>query len=206
VSFAWKTSFVGFPNFFSGNTAAHELADFFRLVAEAVNRGISYRDLKTEARHTFAISPHQTETKKAAFQEFGLCYVIPGSNVISLTPAGDQLYSLARDPVVAGTERRKTLLLLCRCLSRFQFRNPFPAGVNKQWAESTDVLPYLSAYYALMKLDGLITASELFGAMFGLSEWGIFLNLWRASPATGKQDAVSMRLKVCQKTYGPLPI
>jgi len=168
VSFAWRTSFVGFPNFFSGNTAAHELADFFRLFADGVHRQISYQQLKAEARQRFGISPHQTETKKAAFQEFGICYVMPGSDVISLTPAGDQLFSLARDPTVADAERRRILLLLSRCLSRFQFSNPFPAGVNKRWADSTDVLPYLSTYYALMKLRGLITVSELFGALFGL--------------------------------------
>lgn len=168
MSFVWKTSYVGYPNFFTGESAAHELGDFFRLIANAAGRGISYGDLKKEAKTQFGVSGHQTETKKAAFQEFGLAYVVPRSDLISLTPAGAQLYELARTPASADAERRKILLLLGRALSRYQFQNPFPAGAKQAWADSTDVLPYLAAYFLLTKLDGLFTTSELFGAVFGL--------------------------------------
>jgi DNA-binding MarR family transcriptional regulator len=168
VSFVWKTSYVGYPNLFTGETDAHQLGDFFRLIADAAGRGISYGDLKKEAKTQFNVSGHQTETKKAAFQEFGLAYVAPRSDLVSLTPAGTQLFDLARTSASADAERRKVLLLLGRALARYQFQNPFPAGARQAWAESTDVLPYLATYYLLTRLDGLITTSELFGAVFGL--------------------------------------
>jgi ribosomal protein L44E len=168
MSFVWKTNYIGYPNFFSGDTAAHQLADFFRLFADASSRGVSYEGVKAEAKLRFGVSAHQTETKKAAFQEFGLAYVVPRSDVISITPAGSQLFQLADTPTKADTERRRVLLLLARCLARYQFRNPFPAGARQLWTESTDVLPYLATYYLFRKLNGLITTTELFGAVFGL--------------------------------------
>ncbi|HEY3853721.1 MAG TPA: hypothetical protein VGO67_04940 [Verrucomicrobiae bacterium] len=168
MSFVWKTSYVGYPNFFTGTTAAHELGEFFRLIANAARRGISYGDLKQEAKARFGVSGHQTETKKAAFQEFGLAYVAPRSDLISLTPAGSQLFDLVRTPATADAERRRVLLLLGRALSRFQFHNPSVSGARQAWSQSTDVLPYLAASYLFIKLDGLISISELFGAVFGL--------------------------------------
>lgn len=170
MSFVWKTNYIGYPNFFSGNTAAHQLGDFYRLIAEAAGRGVSYSEFKLEAKSNFGVSAHQSETKKAAFQEFGITYVVPRSDTISITPAGDQLSDLAGTPAEADKERRRVLLLLARSLARHQFQNPFPAGARKAWADSSDVLPYLAVYYLFMKLGGLITVSELFGAVFGLRE------------------------------------
>ena len=166
MSFVWKTSFLGYPNLFTGTTDAHELGNFFRSIADAARREISYRDFKNDAQARFGVSAHQTETKKAAFQEFGLAYVAPRSDLISLTPAGSQLFDLARTPEMADAEKRKVLLLLGRALSRYQFRKSFSTRSKKGMGRVTDVLPYLAAYYLLLKLDGLITASELFGAVF----------------------------------------
>jgi len=170
MSFAWKTNFIGYPNFFSGNKPSHKLGMFFRLIARAAKRGDSYAGIKSQAKAKFKISPHQTETKKAAFQEFGLAYVIPRSNTISITPAGSQLFDIAETAANADTKKRKVLLLLARALARYQFKNPFPAGARQIWADSTDVLPYLATFYLFLKLDGLITQSELFGAIFGLQK------------------------------------
>jgi hypothetical protein len=168
MSFVWKTNYIGYPNFFSGDTPAHQLGMFFRLIADAAGRGVTYEGLKSEAKAKFNVSPHQTETKKAAFQEFGLAYVVPRSDVISITPAGSQLFVIANTAAKADAEKRNVLLLLARALARYQFQNPFPAGAKQDWADSTDVLPYLATFYLFLKLDGLITQSELFGAVFGL--------------------------------------
>jgi hypothetical protein len=166
VSFVWKTSSIGFPNFFRGDGASHQLADFYRRMADATSRGVRYK----EAKKLFPISAHQVETKKAAFQEFGLLYVVPHSDVISITPVGQQLLQFVRRPGNAEQARRNVLLLLAHSLSRYQFDNPLPIGGNRnrEWAVSTDVLPYLAGYYLLRRLNGILTVSELLGAVFGL--------------------------------------
>ena len=137
-------------------------------MAQASGQGVSYKD----AKRLFRISAHQVETKKAAFQEFGLLYVVPHSDVISITPIGQQLLQFVARSDDAEQSRRNVLLLLAHSLSRYQFDNPLPIGGsrNRQWADSTDVRPYLASYYLLAKLNGVLTVSELLGAVFGLQK------------------------------------
>lgn len=141
-----------------------ELAAAFRVFADAANRGISY----SEAKSLTEVSAHQAETKKAAFQEYGLLYVVPNSDRISLTPLGRQVASLAQGQLDSA-KRRLMLLALARGLARYQFSNPLPVGGRRVLAESpVDVLPYLAAYYLLHRLDGVLTKSELRGCVFGI--------------------------------------
>lgn len=153
-----------------------ELARSFLSLAAAAKRGTSYSDAKT----LFSdLDPHQVETKKAAFQEFGLLYVVPHSNRLSITPLGDQILALTIDRKTLETNRRLLLLALGRGLARYQFDNPLPVGGNAaraRWA-STDVRPYLACYYLLHKLAGVLTVSELRGAVFGLKSMSHIRNL-----------------------------
>jgi hypothetical protein len=167
LSFCWFTSFIGYPGFFKKQGNAFELGKTFITLANAALEGKSY----SESKALFPNLDHaQVETKKAAFQEFGLLYVKPRSNVLSLTPAGRQVYDLLHDRNARERNRRLLLLILCQALANYQFNNPLPVGGSKGKgrAESTDILPYLASYYLLLKLDGVLTVNELRGAVFGL--------------------------------------
>lgn len=169
MSFCWFTSFIGYPNFLKTQGSSFDLGQAFITLAQASLNSKTY----SESKELFPnLDPAQVETKKAAFQEFGLLYVIPRSNTITLTPLGFQLYDLLSKRQVLEENRRTVLLLLCHSLARYQFNNPLPVGgkrkVNTDRAKSSDVLPYLACYYLLLKLDGLLTVSELRGAIFSL--------------------------------------
>lgn len=169
MKFCWFTSFIGYPNFLKKTGNSHELGEAFITFAKASIDGKSY----TEAKSFFPdLDPAQVETKKAAFQEYGFLYVTPRSDTITLTPLGKQLYSLLSDKPGREKNRRAILLILSHALTRYQFNNPLPVGGNRQItrAQSTDVLPYLACCYLLLKLDGVLTVSELRGAVFGLKQ------------------------------------
>lgn len=167
MSFCWYTSSIGYPNFFEKQGDGYELAEFFLTLTNASVLGKSYSD----AKGLFPNLNHsQVETKKAAFQEFGLLYVVPRSNTITLTPVGKQVYELCSDYKAREDSRRTILIALSRALVRYQFNNPLPVGGTRyrERAQSSDVLPYLAFYYLMLKLDGVVTLSELRGAIFGL--------------------------------------
>ncbi len=136
MPFAWFTSHIGYPNFFNDAGNSHELASAFLTLADAASAGTSYNEAKT----LFELDPAQVETKKAAFQEFGLLYVLPRSNELTLTPLGRQIQTFCPTPPEASQNRRQVLLVLGRALARYQFNNPLPVGGNKyrQRAESTE--------------------------------------------------------------------
>jgi hypothetical protein len=180
MSFCWFTSFIGYPNFFQESGRGAELAKAFFTLAEAAQAGLPYHRAKEQFSD---LDPHQVETKKAAFQEFGLLYVVPRSNRLTLTPLGHQVLELSSDTDRAQRNRRTILLALAHGLSRYQFNNPLPVGGNKAAfrarARSSDVLPYLACFYLLHKLDGILTVSELRGAIFGLQRMSSLRDLER---------------------------
>lgn len=167
MNFCWFTSFIGYPSFTKKQGRSYELGQAFVTFAAAALGGKTY----SESKGLFPnLDPAQVETKKAAFQEFGLLYVVPRSNVITLTPLGRQVYDLIKDRQTREKNRRTVLLSLSHALSRYQFNSPLPVGGNRQLdrAQSSDVLPYLACYYLLLRLNGVLTVSELKGAVFGL--------------------------------------
>ncbi|MFA5073810.1 MAG: HNH endonuclease [Nitrospirota bacterium] len=169
MSFCWFTSYIGYPNFFKKSGHPYELAQSFLKLAKAAQAEKSY----AEAKDLFPDLDHaQVETKKAAFQEFGLLYVVPRSNIITLSPVGKQIYEACISSDLKEKNRRFILFALSRALAHYQFNNPLPVGGNRgiERAQSTDVLPYLACYYLLLNLNGLITVSEIRGAIFGLQQ------------------------------------
>jgi len=169
MSFCWFTSFIGYPNFFKTKGRGADLARAFVTLGDAANAGTSYADSKKLFPD---LDSAQVETKKAAFQEFGLLHVVPRSNTLTLTPLGQQMLALYKDRKRVEKNRRPMLLGLARGLARYQFNNPLPVGGNREEmrkrAASSDVLPYLACFYLLHKLDGMLAVSELRGAVFGL--------------------------------------
>jgi hypothetical protein len=167
MKFCWFTSFIGYPNFLKKQGRSYELGQAFITFVEAAKGGKTY----SESKDLFPDLDHaQVETKKAAFQEFGLLYVVPRSNIITPTPLGNQVYDLVKDKQAREKNRRTLLLALSHGLSRYQFNNPLPVGGPPRIgrAQSSDVLPYLACYYLLLRLNGVLTVSELNGAVFGL--------------------------------------
>jgi len=175
MNFCWFTSFIGYPNFFESTGHAHELAQVFLKLAEASTAGKTY----SESKSLFPSLDHaQVETKKAAFQEYGLLYVVPRSDTITLTPLGAEIVTLAPRPNEAKRNRDSILLSLCSALSRYQFDNPSPVGGRRYSARSgsSDVLPYLVLYYLLQRLT-FLTTSELMGSVFGLQNMNDLITL-----------------------------
>ncbi len=165
--FCWYTSYIGYPNFLKESGNSYELAQAFVTFCDAAFANKSYK----ESKELFpSLVASQVETKKAAFQEYGLLYVIPRSDKISITPLGKQIYSIYKDDIPSDKKRRRILLALCNAMANYQFNNPFPVGGNKyrDRAFSTDVKPYLSLYFLMSRLDGFITISELMGVVFGI--------------------------------------
>lgn len=168
ADFCWFTSYIGYPNFFKDAGNSYELAQAFITFCDASISGKTYK----ESKGLFpGLDASQVETKKAAFQEFGLLYVVPRSDELSITPLGQQIYAIYKDgSIPPDKKRRRILLALCNALANYQFNNPFPVGGNRYSgrASSTDVKPYLCLYFLLVKLDGFITVSELMGIVFGI--------------------------------------
>jgi hypothetical protein len=167
LAFCWFTSYIGYPDFFGDSGNAVELAQSFHTLAKAGRKGITYSASKS----LFPGLDHaQVETKKAAFQEYGLLYVEPASNKISVTPLGKQIQSWTITKKRAEDNRRTILFALARALARYQFNNPLPVGGNRflPRAKSSDVRPYLVSFYLLHRLGGFITASEFFGPVSAL--------------------------------------
>lgn len=188
MAFCWRTSSIGYPNFFVDQGRSAELASAFLAFAGAAIDGVPYSDAKALT----DVSAHQAETKKAAFQEYGLLYVVPGSDRLSLTPLGRQIHSLASHEVDASS-RRTILSALARGLTRYQFANPLPVGGRRFLAEpAVDVLPYLACYYLMHKLDGVVTKSELRGCIFGLERMADL-------------DAVERRIRERRRLGEPFP-
>ncbi|HEY5548787.1 MAG TPA: HNH endonuclease [Coriobacteriia bacterium] len=164
MGFCWRTSSIGYPNFFAAEGKGAELASAFMVFADAAVTGVPY----SQAKALTGVSGHQAETKKAAFQEYGLLYVVPRSDALTLTPLGLQLYNLVKKGIDHDS-RRIVLAALARGLARSQLSNPLPVGGRQALSEApVDVLPYLACYFLLHKLDGVLTKSELRGHVFGI--------------------------------------
>jgi hypothetical protein len=166
MPFIWFTSAIGYPEFYDGSPNGLALGEAFKTFAEAAKNRLTYE----EAKGLFDQSEHQVETKKAAFQEFGLLYVVPRSNRVSLTPLGAQVAQLISEAPDDKRNRWQVAVALAYGLSRYQFNNPLPVGGNKgrARAESSDLRPYLVAFYMLHRLNGVLTSTELFGGLFGV--------------------------------------
>ena len=169
MSTCWFTSFIGYPNFFKHSGRGAELATFYSTLVDRTQAGETY----SKAKKAFPDLDHaQVETKKAAFQEYGLLYVKPRSDVVTVTPLGLQVVKYMKQGVKTLPEQRRLLFCLARALARYQFNNPLPVGGNRgrERAEQTDVLPYLACFYLLANLDGILAISELRGHIFGIQK------------------------------------
>jgi hypothetical protein len=153
VSDYWRVASYGYPCCFSEGEAANNawttLLTFFRFDR--------YDELKAHWNSSAApwkLNHAAVESWKAAFEEFGLLYVISGSNRITITPAGHQLKQAADSKDESGFAWIGLNLLL-----RYPLR-----GVRRPKSDAhrnSDLLLYRCWYAALLDLDGYIWWTEL---------------------------------------------
>src|SRR5258707_795654 len=141
----WRVNSYGYPNPFNLDAKSQEAWATFRSFHEHDNA--AYSSLKQFWNSNSAprrINSHTVESWKAAFEEFGLLYVISRSNIVTITPAGKQFLEAAvqqseSDFVWIG------LNLLCR----YPVQGP-PRGRDKSAAHGkADVLLYRFLYSAM---------------------------------------------------------
>ena len=107
-------------------------------------------------------------------QIFGLLYVRPKSDRISITPLGKQVLAVLKTDIAPEDKRNTVLTLLCWGLCHYQFDNPLPVGGRQilgYYATSNpkiDILPYYTIYKVLIECGGKILWDELYGLLFGL--------------------------------------
>jgi hypothetical protein len=167
----WRVNSYGYPNPFNPDAKSQEAWTTFRSFYK--HNKASYPSLKQFWNSSSAprkINSHTVESWKAAFEEFGLLYVISRSNIVTITPAGKQFVEAAErksepDFVWIG------LNLLCR----YPVQGP-PRGRDKSAAHGkADVLLYRFLYSAMRDLGDYFWWTELeriFCRVFSTAEAG----------------------------------
>ncbi len=147
----WKVNSYGYPNPFSpaaNPKGATEVLDAFR--AETSYDKIRGEFAKGKPRK---IQPSTVESWKAAFEEFGILYVLAGSDEVVVTPGGRQLFEV-RDAGDVEEFARVGLGLLMRYPLRGQ------RGHRSELGDS-DLLIYRAVLAAMLDLGGEVWRPEL---------------------------------------------
>jgi hypothetical protein len=145
----WHVNSYGYPNPFSSDDRALQawetLISFFNFS--------SYERLKDYWSSTSApriLDSHAVESWKAAFEEFGLLYVVSRSNEIRITPAGQQFRNSAE-----RIERQEFAWIGLSLLLRYPLRGP------RRLRGPSDLLLYWFLYAAMRELQNYFWWSEL---------------------------------------------
>ncbi len=149
----WRVNSYGYPNPFSTNETAQQawdtLLSFFQFNSYA---GLKNYWFSTNAPRR--ISPHSVESWKATFEEYGLLYVLSGSDDIRITPAGHQFKAAGEAGNVAEFSWIGLSLLL-----RYPLRSP--RRERQAAAATSDLLPYWFLYAAIRELQGYVWWTEI---------------------------------------------
>lgn len=165
----WRVNSYGYPNPFAAGAASQGAWQVFLTFVDRADG--SYADLKTFWQSTKApkkLDHAAVESWKAAFEEFGLLYVISRSNKISITPAGRQILAAA-----AEENLEDFLWIGINLLLRYPLQGP-PRGRPKSEAHGkSDLLLYRFLYSATRDLGDYFWWTELqriFCRVFSTSE------------------------------------
>jgi hypothetical protein len=143
----WSVNSYSYPNPFQSTARAqHAWAMFKSFVDHA-----GYGSVKTywDNNSTRRVRPHAVESWKAAFEEFGLVYVLAGSDSVTITPGGHQLVA-ATD---ANNDREFAWVALNLVL-RYPARGEPGRGAHGVEFDQADLLLYWFLHAALVELDG----------------------------------------------------
>ena len=153
ISDYWRVNSYGYPCFFSEGEAASNawatLMTFFDF-----DRYDKLKEYWDSPAAPWKLDHAAVESWKAAFEEFGLLYVLSRSNQITITPAGRQL-KLAADK----DDKNEFAWIGLNLLIRYPLRGPRRAKSAAH--TNSNLLLYRSWYAALLDLDGYIWWSEL---------------------------------------------
>jgi hypothetical protein len=165
----WRVNSYGYPNPFNPETKPQEAWTTFLSFCDHDNG--SYSALKTfwnSPKAPRKLESHAVESWKAAFEEFGLLYVISRSNKVSVTPAGKQFFD-------AANERKEDefIWIGLNLLLRYPLHGP-PRSRNRRASHvESDLLPYRFLYSAMRDLGDYFWFTELervFCRVFSTSE------------------------------------
>ncbi|EEN86811.1 hypothetical protein RHOER0001_0307 [Rhodococcus erythropolis SK121] len=160
----WRVASYGYPNPFGSKLAQRSWAIFRSFVDQT-----SYKSVKEywdSEEVTERLSGHAVESRKSSLEEFGLLYVLTGSDQIVITPGGRQLLEAAD----AG-DKQKFAWIGINLLMRFPLQGPPRSRKNSNTASDFPIYNFI--YSALCDLQNYVWFEELIrvlGTVTTLSE------------------------------------
>ena len=153
----WRVNGYGYPNPFNPDPKSQEAWATFQSFYHK-DQG-SYDSLKTfwgSHKAPRRLDRHAVESWKAAFEEFGLLYVISRSNTITITPAGKQFHDAAEQQ-----NEQDFVWIGLNLLFRYPMQGP-PRGRRKNPAHrDANILPYRFLHSAMRDLGDYFWWTEL---------------------------------------------
>ena len=153
----WRVNSYGYPNPFNPDPKSQEAWATFQSFYHR-DQG-SYDSLKTfwgSHKAPRRLDRHAVESWKAAFEEFGLLYVISRSNTITITPAGKQFHDAAEQQ-----NEQDFVWIGLNLLFRYPMQGP-PRGPSKNPAHrDANILPYRFLHSAMRDLGDYFWWTEL---------------------------------------------
>ena len=149
----WKVNSYGYPNPFNPDVKAQHAWETFLSFFDFA----SYAELKAYWESGNAprrLSAHALESWKSTLEEFGLLYVISGSGVVTITPAGRQFRAAAE-----GGRHEEFAWIGLSLLLRYPLRGAPRGGPARHGG--TDLLLYWFIYVALLDLENTVWWTEL---------------------------------------------
>lgn len=141
----WVVNSYGYPNpFVIGSNAQgawEKLLSFYDFASYS-----RLKDYWGDARRQRPLTSNAVESWKATFEEFGLLYVLAGTDEIHITPAGLQL----REAAEAGREEDFAWIGVSLLL-RYPLRGPRGQRIGQHLR--SDLLPYWFLYAAMRELQ-----------------------------------------------------
>lgn len=154
----WRVASQGYPNPFRTDDNPKIAWDVLRTFIDYDGR--SYKALKAfwdTKEAPFDLDSHTLETRKQAFEEFGLLYVISRSDTITITPGGWQFFNAAKD----GNENDFVWIGLNLVL-RYPLQGPpLPRKAKSAAHRNSDLLLYRFLYSAMRDLGDYFWWTEL---------------------------------------------
>jgi hypothetical protein len=149
----WRVNSYGYPSPFGDN---HRALDAYKTL-RSFSEHQSYSALKSAWQSGIdgrKLSSHAVESWKAAFEEYGLVYVLSGSDDIHMTPASKQLFQ-----AVSEDNLDEFVWVGMNLLLRFPLSGP-PRRARNDVQGRSDLLVYRFLLAAVMDLDNIIWWTE----------------------------------------------
>jgi hypothetical protein len=153
----WRVNSYGYPNPFSEEPESQKAWLTFKIFCDHDNSPYNSLKMFWESRRApRKLDSHGVESWKAAFEEFGLLYVISRSNTLVLTPAGKQF----RD--AADQENQEDFVWIgLNLLLRYPLKGPPRARDKSRAHAESDLLLYRFLYSAMRDLGDYFWWTEL---------------------------------------------